>query len=167
MTAFTKRDIKNLLEDLKLYSGNIMKITGIHGPHTGNGGGIGGVIHTWMDSYKFSADPMFCDEETWCIHLSDPVESLRRGHRHIKFFCFPKIHKNPRQQARYEIANTLYKAYNSYSNVTEASRLAEYEKMLGYHKLASYMEVLEAIVRDFRSHKEKQNFLHVPESFRN
>lgn len=93
MTAFTKRDIKNLLEDLKLYSGNIMKITGIHGPHTGNGGGIGGVIHTWMDSYKFSADPMFCDEETWCIHLSDPVESLRRGHRHIKFFPSPRFIK--------------------------------------------------------------------------
>src|SRR6267154_1287783 len=141
MTAFCKKDIKYLIEDLKLYSGNIAKIAGIHSPQSSNDGHFNGVIHTWMDKFVFSAHPVFCDENTWRIHLSDPVESLRHGHRRIQILAFPKLHKNPKLQEQYHIANLVYKSYNNYSNVTEASRLSEYEKQLGYHKLGSYMQV--------------------------
>jgi hypothetical protein len=90
MTAFTKKDIRHLLDDLQLYLGNIAKITDLHGPHSHSGGHIGGIIHTWMDTFNFMATPMFCDEDTWTIDLADPLESLRRGHRSIASFTFPQ-----------------------------------------------------------------------------
>ena len=155
MTAFTAQDVTNLLDDLKLYSGNIRKITGLHGPHTPDGH-FGGVIHTWMDAFNFSAYPMFSDDDSWSIDLPDSVGSLQRGHRSIVFFSFPKLHLDPHLQERYRIANILYKAYNGYSNVTEDSRLSHYERLLGYHRLRSFGRVIEAIVRDFRSHQEKK-----------
>src|SRR5437868_3431950 len=111
MTVFTKNDIKNLLADLQLYSGNIREITDLHGPHQHNAGTFGGVIRTWMDSFSFSASPMFCDENSWTIELADPVESLRRGDRRLARLKFPKIHKDLALQERYRIANTLYHAY--------------------------------------------------------
>lgn len=156
MTAFTKRDVKRLLEDLRLYSGNIAEITDVHGPHAHSGNHIGGVIHTWMDTFNFMATPIFCDEDSWTIELANPMESLRRGHRSIVLFTFPKIHKRPDLQKRYRIANVIYKAYNGYSNVTEASRLPRYERILGYEKLPSYGRVLEAIIRDFRSYQQRK-----------
>jgi hypothetical protein len=155
MTRFTKKDIKHLLDDLRLYSGNIAKITNVHGPHSGTGY-IGGVVHTWMDAFNFMASPMFCDHESWTIDLANPVESLRRGHRSITMFSFPKLHKNPELQKRYHIANIIYNAYNGYSNVTEASRLPHYERILGYEKLRSYGRVIDAIIRDFRSYQENK-----------
>lgn len=156
MTAFTEQDIDYLLQDLQLYSGNIRDVSDLHGPHSHNGGTFGGVIHTWMDSFNFSASPMFCDEQSWTIDLPDPIESLRCGHRMLVLFSFPKLHKDPALQHRYRIANIIYHAYDGYSNVSEASRLPEYERVLGYEHLPSYGRVLEAIVRDFRSFHEKK-----------
>jgi hypothetical protein len=156
MTAFTKKNIKHLLDDLRLYSGNIAKITDVYGPHPHSNGHISGVIHTWMDTFNFMAIPMLCDEDSWTIDLADPSESLRRGHRSITSFTFPKIHKHPDLRKRYQIANLIYKAYNGYSNVSEASRLSEYERMLGYDRLSSYGRVLDAIIRDFRSFQQKK-----------
>jgi hypothetical protein len=109
-----------------------------------------------MDAFNFSASPMFCDNDSWSIDLSNAVGSLQRGHRSIVSFSFPKLHLDPQLQERYRIANILYKAYNGHSNVTEASRLPHYERFLGYHRLRSFSRVIEAIVRDFRSHQEKK-----------
>lgn len=109
-----------------------------------------------MDSFNFMAIPMLCDDDSWTIDLADPSESLRRGHRSITSFTFPKIHKHPDLRKRYQIANLIYKAYNGYSNVSEASRLPEYERMLGYDRLSSYGRVLNAIIRDFRSFQQKK-----------
>src|SRR3954451_25087843 len=95
---FTKKDVKHCLSDLEIYSGNIREITDVHGPHDHNGGRFGGVIHTWMDAYNFSVSPLFCDDQSWTIELADPIESLRRGHRSITFFTFPKLHKDPALQ---------------------------------------------------------------------
>jgi hypothetical protein len=156
MKVFTKKDIKNLLADLQLYSGNIRDITDLHGPHASNGGSFGGVIHTWMDAFNFTAMPMFCGTDSWTIDLADPVESLRYGDRRMVSFTFPKLHKSSALQERYRIANLLYHAYNGYSDVTEASRLPHYERMLGYDRLRTYGHVLQAIVRDFRSYQQKK-----------
>ncbi|HEV2437392.1 MAG TPA: hypothetical protein VG077_15480, partial [Verrucomicrobiae bacterium] len=54
-------------------------------------------------------------------------------------------------------ANLIYQAYNGYSSVSEASRLPEYERELGYDTLSSYGRVLEAIIRDFRSFQQKKH----------
>jgi hypothetical protein len=45
MTSFTKKDIKYLVDDLRLYSGNIARVTDLHGPHP-HDGHISGVLHT-------------------------------------------------------------------------------------------------------------------------
>lgn len=158
MTEFTKQDVALLLEDLQLYSGNISKITDVDGPHE-FGGSITGKIHTWMDQFSFMATPMFCDSDSWTIDLADPVESLRRGHRRITRLTFPKLHKDAALQKRYLIANLLYHAYNGYSNVTEASRLPDHERLLGYENFPSYSHVLEAIIRDFRSYQDTRTSL--------
>jgi hypothetical protein len=154
MSVFTDEDVKRLVDDLCLYSGNISDVTDLHGPHPHNGWQFGGVIHTSMDTFNFLATPLFCDDESWSIDLADPTQSLRQGDRSIVRFSFPKLHKDPQLQSRYRVANILYHAYNGYSNVTEASRLPHYEQMLGYENLSSFGAVLEAIIRDFRSFQE-------------
>ena len=156
MTVFTPEDVGHLLDDLQLYSGNITKITGVHGPHPQNGSLIGGVIHTSMDTFNFTANPMFCDEGSWMIQLADPTASLREGHRINTSFTFPKIHKDQGLQKRYQVANLLYTAYNGFSNVSEANRLLQYEQILGYTQLPSYSRVLRAIIKDFRSFQQKR-----------
>lgn len=156
MSTFTREDVDHLLHDLQLYSGNIAEITDLHGPHPNNGWQFGGVIHTSMDAFNFLASPMWCDEDSWTIDLADPVESLRRGHRSIAYFGFPKLHKDPALQERYRVANLLYHAYNGYPDVSEASRLSHLEQVLGYEKLRTYGRVLDAIIRDFRSFQEKK-----------
>ena len=155
MTKFTAKDIKNLLADLELYSGNIKKVTDIFGPHEHNPS-FTGIAHTCMDSFHFTATPMFCDERSWSIQLADPVESLRHGHRLLASFTFPKLYKTPRLQKKYRIANIIYDAYNNYSHVTEASRLRDYEREIGYEQLPTYSRVLKAIIDDFRSYPQKK-----------
>lgn len=153
---FSRLDIKRLLSDLLLYSGNIKKITDVHGPHPHNDY-ISGVVHTSMDSFNFMASPLWCDDTAWTIHLSNPVETLRQGHRSVIFFSFPKLYKNSELQKRYRIANLVYDAYNNFTNVTEASRLRDYEQILGYERLKTYNRVLAAIIRDYRSFQQDRD----------
>jgi hypothetical protein len=156
MTAFTKEDVDHLLADLQLYSGSIREIGGLYDLHTSGIGSFGGKIHTWTDAFTFSAVPVLCDEESWAICLVDPVQSIRCGGSIQPLFRFPKLHKDAALQEKYAVANLLYKAYHSCSNVTEASRLPRYENVLGYEVLSSYQCVLDAIVRDFRSFQQRK-----------
>ena len=155
MSVFNEVDVHHLLSDLQLYSGNIMKITDVHGPFPGSGY-VSGVIHTSMDSYNFMAMPVFCDEDSWTINLADPMKSIREGHRINLLFSFPKIHKDAKLAKRYRAANLIYQAYNNYSSTSESNRLPKYERMLGYDKLPSYNHVLTAILKDFRSFQQKR-----------
>ena len=147
-------DIPNFLFDLELYCGTIRDITDVHGPHGQMFSTFGGVVHTWMDSFNFTVMNVFCDEKSWGIRLSDPVASLRKGHRHEVSMTIPKLHKDPALVEKYRSANLLYKLYNSNSNVTEDSRRPDLEEALGYSHLPSYMSVVNAIIADFRSYGE-------------
>jgi hypothetical protein len=153
MKAFTKRDVKNLLADLQLYCGTIREITDIYGPHQHNCGTFGGKIHTWMDEFNFIATPMMCGDEYWSIQLANPIASLKEGNRLLATMCFPKIHKDPALQQRYQIANLIYHRYNGYSGVAENDRLRDCERELGYDGLATLRKVAAAIVKDFRSYE--------------
>ena len=110
MTAFTKVDVDHLLADLRLYSGNIRELGEVYALSSSGVGSFGGKIHTWMDTFTFSALPVLCDEESWTICLVDPVQSIRCGGSIQSSFRFPKIHKDPALQERYSLANALYKA---------------------------------------------------------
>lgn len=151
-----QQDVENFIFDFELYCGTIREITDVHGPHGGLVSTFGGVVHTWMDSFNFTVMGIFCTEEEWGLRLSDPVESLRKGHRHEVLMKIPKLHKNFALAEKYHVANSLYKAYNSYSNLTEASRIPHWEEFLGYQDLPSYMSVVNAIVTDYRSYGEKK-----------
>lgn len=152
---FTQEDADLMLEDLQLYSGNISEITDLYGLNI-HGDHFGGVIHTHMDAFNFSHDKIYSDEDSWAIRLTDPVESLRQGHQMISIFRFPKIHRDPDLKKRYEVANIVYSAYNNYSNVTEDSRIRDYEEFLGYDELPTYGHVLAAILKDYRSFQEDE-----------
>ena len=156
MEAFSKKDIRNLLSDLQLYSGNIKEVTDVYGPTPHGDHCIGGKIHTSMDTFNFMVVPHFCDTEVWRIQLADPVESLRRGHRSIVFFEVPKIHKDQELVKRYKIVNILYGSYNERSNMNESLRHPDYEAFLGYDHLPSYSAVLNAIIKQYRSVREKR-----------
>lgn len=153
METLTERDIQFLIEDLLLYSGNIREVDGLHGPHAHNAQQVGGVIHTWMDSFHFFTNPLFCDEYSWTIFIPNPFESLRQGHRITERFAFPKIHLDTTLKARYKTANILYNIYNGYTGITEKDRRGDLEDALGYEKLKSIHHVKQAIIRDFRSYK--------------
>jgi len=155
MREFTQEDATNLIEDLLLYSGNIQKITDLFGVNM-HGDHFGGVIHTNMDSFNFSHNKVFTDDESWTIDLAAPVESILTGHRSLALLKFPKLHKSRELQARYRIANDLYDAYNNFSGLTEDSRIRDLEEALGYENLPSLGRVLAAIIDDFRSYDENR-----------
>lgn len=155
MIKLQESDIPNFIFDLELYCGTIREISDVRGSFQGQFTTLSGVVHTWMDSFNFSVMGMFCTEDAWEIRLADPVACLRKGHRRELQMKFPKIHKDPALVERYQMANTLYKLYNSYSNVTEDSRRPDLEALLGYSGLPTYMSVINAIVADFRSYGEK------------
>ncbi len=155
MIELQESDISKFVFDLELYCGTIREISDVHGSFQDEFSTFRGVVHTWMDSFNFSVMGLFCTEDTWEIRLTDPVTSLRKGHRHEVPMKFPKIHKDPELVEKYRAANMLYKLYNSYSNVTEDSRRPDLEAVLGYNALPTYTSVVNAIVRDFRSYGEK------------
>ena len=147
--VFTAKDIRNLVADLTLYSGNIKGISKIVGPEEHNAGAIDGIIHTSMDEFPFSAMPIYSDDESWTIHLGDPVESLRHGQRMLVLLRFPKLHKDPELQKRYQLANFLYDRYSNYSNIVENDRLREYERQLGYDRLRTFQKVMTRLSATF------------------
>ena len=151
---FTRSEVKHLLSDLHLYSGNIKEITNLE---TSDQGHISGLIRTCVDSFRFFAIPMTCGGNNWCIHLPDNIECLRHGNGPLAVFTFPKIHCNPALEQRYKIANSLYDRYANCRPISESIRLPHLEQMLGYEKHPTAWSIVEAIIKDFRSHQQQQD----------
>lgn len=155
MTKFTPIDVKHLISDLQIYSGNIQEITNICGPHKHNSS-IQGTIRTGWDEFHFHATPMFCDDKKWTVHLKNPVVALQKGKGLLTPLTFPKIHKDSDLEERYRIANLIYSTYDSNSAMCETQRLRQQERELGYDRLPTYHHVLTAIISDYRSYKIRQ-----------
>ena len=152
MHHFTEEEFRLLLDDLLLYcgDGNVREITDTYGPTPFNGD-CGGVIHTCMDSFKFTTAAFHDQQDYWSIDLPAPAACMTLGHRRITAFSFPKLHIDPAQSGRYRIANVIHYCYTYFSNMDENQRRHDLEQELGYHNIRTYGRVVARIEKDFRS----------------
>lgn len=155
MQKFTKEDIKNLVDDFQLYSGNVKEISEIYGPHEHNAGSIGGEVRTAMNSFKFSATPMFCDRDYWTIELPDIKACLELGHGRVMHYRVPKIHLDPHLQKEYFIANDIYDQYNDFNDLSKIVRLGNLESLIGLDTLKTANDVMQMIILTYRSYPQK------------